>query len=147
MCLNGLVILALPEVLTLGSPSVDGATIGLLDSVIALAVVILSGLGSKLLLKGIKKLGLQVDISQKMLLEGAVQKGIKYAAEQAAKKLKLEEKVLKGEEKLEIAAIRVIDKIPGVSKEEAKKLVEESLVDALEGSTSLVANIIQSSKR
>jgi len=140
MCLSGCIILASSGGLLLaeaGSVSVSGE---LLQSVLAVAIALVSGLVSKLLIKTTEKAGFQVDAAKQYAIEEATRKAIKFAAEWAAKRAKLQSFSTKGEQKLEVAAKRLLEKFPDISKDEAKKLVEEGLDDAREGAAHFFAH-------
>jgi len=139
MCLIGFAILASPEVFTLAQAGNDGVSGVLLESVLAVVIAIVSGLVSKLLITVTKKAGIQLDEAKAFIVEDATRKAIKFAAEWAAKRAKLKSLSTKGEQKLEMAAKRLIEKVPNISKEEARKLVEESLGDLGEGAASFLA--------
>ena len=119
-----------------GSAGVSGV---LLQSVLAVAIALVSGLVSKFLIKAIEKAGVQLDEAKQFAIEEATRKAIKYAAEWAAKRSKIQSLSTKGVQKLEVAASRLLEKIPDISKEEARKLVEESLSDVEEGAASFLA--------
>ena len=139
MCLNGCIILASSGGLWLAEAGSAGASGVLLQSVLAVAIALVSGLVSKLLIKTIEKAGVQLDEAKEIAVEEATRKAIKFAAEWAAKRAKVQSLSTKGEQKLEVAAKRLLDKLPDISKEEAKKLVEEGLSDAKEGAAHFLA--------
>lgn len=139
MCGIGFIAFVSPEALLLAEVGSGGVSGVFLESALALAVAILSGLLSKFLIKLIEKTGIQLDEAKQFAVEEATRKAIKFAAEWAAKRAKLQSLSSKGSEKLEVAAKRLLEKIPDISKEEAKKLVEESLADVEEGAASFLA--------
>jgi len=110
----------------------------LLESVLAIAISLISGLVSKFLIKVTEKAGVQLEESKRIMVEDATRKAIKFSAEWAAKRAKLSSLSTKGEQKLEVAARRLLEKVPNISKEEAKKLVEESLEEVGEGAASFL---------
>jgi hypothetical protein len=84
------------------------------------------GLLSILLQRLAKKYHLDFLVQNQQLIDGWALKGISYAEEQAAKAMK-NSQTLKGEDKLRLAVAYVIDKMPAVSEDEAKRIIESLL--------------------
>ena len=94
---------------------------------------------------GLKRLaskwGVELSEEKDQVVRRAAQDAILYAEEWASNKLKLEEKVIAGEEKLRTATSRLLQKVPGISTDEAVNIVTEELPKLGHGATSFVESI------
>ena len=122
--------LVLAEVLSAGDwrGSLIGGIAALLASALAYGVVAVG--------RGIaKKAGFELKKSHERWVHEIAQKAILWVAEKAAQKAKLKEKMPSGR-KLELAAMKLVEKVPGISMTEAREIVETNLADLGEGAAS-----------
>ncbi len=118
----------------------------LLPELAKLLVGVIGALLVPLLIQQMRKLGLQVSAEQDAKLRAVAQSAIRGAEEQAAAVAKQSAGgiVLKGSEKLERAVSTVLERVPGVSEGEAKRIVHEELPRVGAGATAAALGFLTS---
>lgn len=104
---------------------------------LAIAAPIVSAFLVAIMVKVFQKLGLQIDAGQQMKLQSLAQQAILSSEEWAAAKIKANFTVT-AKMKLERALTTMLDKVPGISTEEAALLIEAELPKLNLGATQFV---------
>jgi len=89
--------------------------------------IVLAGFVANLLSKITKKYGIEIEESNKLLIEQYAADAIAYADEWAYKKLKIDDVAVKSEEKFLKAVEQLLEKVPGLDAEKAKDMIVSKL--------------------
>ncbi len=118
----------------------------LLQELARAVVGVLGVLLVPLLIQQLRKLGLQVSAEQDAKLRAVAQSAIRGAEEQAASvaKASMGGTVIKGSEKLERAVSTVLERLPGITPEEATRIVHEELPRAGAGAAAAAVGFLTS---
>ena len=112
-------------------------------------VTILLVAAMPLVLKGFQWLLVRVKLDQNTAVQAAVRTGIAYAEEYAARQMKASGSKIASRIKLDMAVSQVIQKLPGVTDQEAKDLVQGQLAQVGLGASNFLqatATAMQSPK-
>lgn len=90
-----------------------------------------------------RRFGVALKKDQKDMIRAAAREAILFAAERAAVEKKLHNATMSGRTKLAVATGRLLDKVPGISRAEAEKIVSENLASVGEGALVAVGKTVE----
>lgn len=112
-----------------------------LDSLFTLIALVAATLATVGIKRMASKWGMELTAEKEKVLRSTAQNAILYAEEWAANKLKLNERAIKSEEKFRTATSRLLEKVPGISEQEAENIITEELPKLGHGATRFIESI------
>ena len=112
---------------------------------ITISVPLIAGLLVALLVKGLKRVSISLNAAAQDRLRRIAEDAVMYVEEWAADRIKRHIPTSSGE-KLNNAVTTILDRVPGVSEEEARKIVKATLANLQMGATQFLDDLDDSTK-